>query len=87
MNYFIFALTGGLEALRKTVVTDWLGPAYLLGVAVMAIIFLKDREFRKLGAFIVIAGVVGALIFAAPELFGKDKGVTKGVTNAVKKVQ
>lgn len=79
-------LAKGLSGLYDTLVSNWIGPAYLIGVAAFAIIFLKDREFRKLFAFLAIAAIVGILIFFTKDLFDKGGSFTKTVGETAKKV-
>lgn len=75
----------GLNDLWTNILTNWLTPIYLAAVAIFAIVFLKDRAWMKLVAFVGIAAVVGVLIFAGKELFGsKDTGLT-GVANKASK--
>lgn len=76
-------LASGLEKLKDTLLDNWIKPVYLVAVAAFAFVFLKDRSFTKLAAFIGIAAVVGVFIFAGDTLFGsKDSGIT-GAANSV----
>lgn len=84
MNYIIFL--AGLNELSQSVITDWIGPIYLLGVAGFALYFIKDREFRKLAAFLGIAAIVGALIFFGKDWFGNGGKLTKAAKSIGDKV-
>lgn len=82
MNLFF---AKGIGNLYKELVENWLGPIYLIAVAIFAIVFLKDRKFRELFSFIAIATIVALLIFFTKELFGQKEGlVTKSVGEAAK---
>ena len=73
--------TGGLGDMQKDIIKGWIGPVFILIVAVVAILFVKEREFRKLAAFLGIAAIVGIIIFAGDQLFG-DKGKISGTINS-----
>lgn len=82
-----YYLAAGLSDLQSKILTNWIGPLFILGVAVFALVFIKDRAWMKLIAFVGIAAVVGTLIFAGSELFGsKDKGLTKVAKDAANQV-
>lgn len=82
----LLILNAGLSELVTYLINNWLGPAYLITVAFFAIMFLKDREFRKLAAYVVIATVVAILIYAGNEFLGKDGTLTKAAKNTAKQV-
>lgn len=79
METFIYG--AGLSALWNNILTNWLTPLYIAAVAVFAIIFLKDRAWMKLIAFVGIAAVVGVLVFAGKEMFGNKSSGLTGVAN------
>lgn len=66
----------GLSELQGTIIDNWLGPVFIVGVAAFALIFIKDRAWMKLIGFVGIAAIVGVLIFAGDALFGKGGNVT-----------
>lgn len=72
----------GLETLYNDIISNWLGPLFFIAVAAFALMFIKDRAWMKLIGFVGIAAVVGVLIFAGGDLFGKDKGFTKVAKDA-----
>lgn len=71
-------LASGLGGLKDTIINNWLGPIFILGVAAFALVFIKDRAWMKLIGFVGIAAVVGVLIFAGDSFFG-DGGTFTGV--------
>lgn len=81
MNLFF---AEGLMKLYEEFVSDWLGPIYLITVAIFSIVFLKDRKFRELFSFIAIATIVAILIFFTKYFFSGDNGQGGKLTNAVK---
>lgn len=74
MDPILFA---GLEGIVDEAIGNWLGPAFILGVAAFAIMFIKDRRWMQLVTFIAMAAIVGVLIFAGDSFFGQDKVFTK----------
>ncbi len=78
---------GGLTSLWSDVLANWIRPIFLAAVAVFAIIFIKDRAWMKLIAFVGIAAVVGVLIFAGDFFFGSaDGGLTGVAKNAAETI-
>ena len=69
----------GLNGIINGLVGNWLGPAYIILIAVVAIHFVKDRQFRELAAFGGIAAIVGLFLFFGNALFGASGKVTKSV--------
>lgn len=87
LNNLVAIQGAGINELWKTILSDWITPLYLAGVAVFAIMFLKDRAWMKLIGFVGIAAVVGVLVFAGASLFGgKDAGLTKVAVNAAENI-
>ena len=72
-------LAQGLAGLQEKAINNWIGPAFLLGVAGISIIFIKDRAWMKLLGFLGIAAIVGMVIYFGSQLFGKDGNLTSGV--------
>lgn len=79
MNLFF---AKGLDGLYTQFVNDWLGPIYLITVAIFAVVFLKDRKFRELFSFIAIATIVAILIFFTKDFFSKEGKITSSVKDA-----
>lgn len=79
MNLFF---AKGLDGLYTQFVNDWLGPIYLITVAIFAVVFLKDRKFRELFSFIAIATIVAILIFFTKDFFSKEGQITSSVKDA-----
>lgn len=79
--------SGGLNSLWNTILTNWITPLFIAMVAVFALIFIKDRAWMKLIAFIGIAAIVGVLVFAGSALFGPSGNLTKAGKGLASKVQ
>ena len=75
------AANAGLGDLQKTLVSNWIGPAFFIVVAGFAIKFIVSRQFRELAGFLGIAAIVALLIFNAGGLFGTD-GVFYKIANS-----
>lgn len=76
-------MSGGLKNVQKTLVENWLGPAYIILVICIAIPMIKDRQIRNLIIFLVFAGVLGVVIFFGDDLFGKNGFFTKGAQEVI----
>lgn len=63
----------GLSTVWSKLLSNWIAPVFLAAVAVFSIVFIKDRAWTKLIAFVGIAAVVGMLVFAGSDLFGSGK--------------
>lgn len=70
-------LFNGLKGIQSNLISNWIGPAYFIMVAVFAIYFIKEQQFRKLLAFVGISIIVGILIFWGDTLFKKDGKLVK----------
>lgn len=79
-NLLTFFATAGLGTLQSNLVSNWIGPAFLIVVAGLAIKFIISRQFRELAGFLAIAAVVGLLIFNAGGLFGSN-GIFKNIAD------
>ena len=79
MNLFF---AEGLMTLYEKFVDNWLGPIYLITVAIFSVVFLKDRKFRELFSFIAIATIVAILIFFTKTFFSKEGKITTSVKSA-----
>lgn len=79
-NYEMINAIAGLGGVTDMAINDWIAPAFFLVVAGFAIKFVIQRQFRELAAFLVIAAIVGLLIFNGDGLFGEG-GIFYGVAN------
>lgn len=70
MNNMLMLGDAGLGTLQKSLVSNWIGPAFFIIVAGFAIKFIISRQFRELAGFLGIAAVVALLVFNANGLFG-----------------
>ena len=72
MNNLLMLLGAGLGGLQSDLIQNWIGPAFFIVVAGLAIKFVISRQFRELAGFLAIAAVVALLIFGGTGLF--DEG-------------
>lgn len=75
-------LGAGLEGLSKTLVDQWIGPIYIVIVAVVAITLLLKKEIRALVAFLVVAIICGLLVYFGKDLFGSSGKLTGAAKKA-----
>jgi len=76
----------GLTNVTNNLLTNWVQPVFILIVAAFSLYFIKNRQFRELGAFVVIATIVGILVFLGKDFFGGQGKLTKSVSNVAKNV-
>lgn len=76
MNTLVL-LAGGLGELQSTLVTNWIGPVFLILIAGVSVKFMISRQFRELAGFLAIGAVVAILIYGTGTLFGADGLLTK----------
>lgn len=85
MNFWNIPFAG-LQSLQNSLINDWIGPVFFIALAVGAIYFVVNREFRKLAVFAGIAVVVALFIFFGEDLFGARGNLTnsgKKITDSV----
>ncbi len=73
MNMTMMLGSDGLQTIWKDVRNNWIAPVFFCMVAVGAFMFIKQQAITKLILFLVVAAVVGVLIFGGEALFGEDK--------------
>lgn len=80
-----FALTSvfaaGLDGLVDMFRDDWVGPAMIGLIMVLALISLFKREWRGLFGLLALGVVVGLLVFAGDDLFGSKDATLTGIGN------
>ena len=87
MLNFSYLFAAGLSDLWNNIQQNWLGPIFLGAIAIFSIVFIKDRAWMKLLAFVGIAAIVGVLIFFGADLFGAGGSLTGVAKDAAKQVQ
>lgn len=76
----------GLNGLKNDVIDNWVGPAFLIVLAVVGLVLVWKKEIRAGLSFIAVA-IIGALfIFAGDTLFGKNGNLTDAGKKAVSKI-
>lgn len=81
-NFGQLPLGAGLSGLSDKLVNDWIGPIYIVLVAVVAITLLMKKEIRALVAFLVVAVICGLLVYFGKDLFGSSGRLTKSAKDA-----
>jgi asparagine N-glycosylation enzyme membrane subunit Stt3 len=70
-------LGAGLNDLWNSVRDNWIGPVFFAAVAVGAFMFIKSQQITKLIMFLVVASLVGVLIFFGDALFGANGSLSR----------
>ena len=81
-NDLIFVQGQGLGNLTNTVISDWLGPAFIAIIAVIAITLAVRKQVMGFLTFALIAVIASLLIFSGDSLFG-EKGNLSGAGKSV----
>ena len=69
----------GLTKLWDGILSNWITPIYLAAIAIGAFMFIRSQQLTKLIMFLVVAAIVGVLIFGGSVLFG-NKGQAGSLT-------
>lgn len=69
----------GLQEIWDGVLANWITPVYLAAIAIGAFMFIRSQQLTKLIMFLVVAAIVGVLIFGGSALFG-NKGQAGSLT-------
>lgn len=77
MNMTMMLGSTGLTKLWTDVKEAWIAPVFFCMVAIGAFMFIKQQAITKLILFLVVAAVVGVLIFGGEALFGNDGALKK----------
>lgn len=77
MNMTMMLGSTGLTKLWTDVKEAWIAPVFFCMVAIGAFMFIKQQAITKLILFLVVAAVVGVLIFGGEALFGSDGALKK----------
>lgn len=72
MNMTMMLGSTGLTKLWLDVKESWITPVFFCMVAIGAFMFIKQQAITKLILFLVVAAVVGVLIFGGEALFGNN---------------
>lgn len=75
--YLAASNIGGIGRLQTDIVSNWIGPAFLMAIGGISIKFVISRQFRELAGFLGIAAVVALLVFAPSTIFGPTGIFTK----------
>ena len=79
-------LGAGLNSLWDSLKDNWIAPLFFAVVAVSAFMFIKSQQITKLIMFLVVAGIVGVLIFFGQDMFGEGGALSKMFQGTAHKV-
>lgn len=75
-----------LSNLVDFVVNSWIGPAFVLIIAAVAIVLALKRQLAAFLSFAAIAVLAAIFIFFGNDLFGKNGNVTKASKSVAQKI-
>ena len=79
-------LGAGLSSLWDSIKDNWIAPLFFAAVAVGAFMFIKSQQITKLIMFLVVAAIVGVLIFFGSDMFGEGGALSNVFKNTADKV-
>lgn len=71
----------GLQEIWDGVLANWITPVYLAAIAIGAFMFIRSQQLTKLIMFLVVAAIVGVLIFGGKTLFSGKNNDGGSLTN------
>lgn len=74
-------LNAGLSGITENLKNNWIGPVFIIIVAAISIKFLLQREIRSLLIFLVIAAIVGVLIYFGSSIVGQNGSLSNFAKN------
>lgn len=81
-----FVQLAGISAIKKWLVDGYIGPAFLIVIAGVALTLMLNRQFRALIGFVGFCVVIALLIFGGDKLFGEDGAFTKSAKEGASKI-
>ena len=78
--------TLALGNLVDSAIADWIGPAFVLVVAAVAIVLALKRQLAAFLSFAAIAVLAAVFIFFGDDLFGKNGNISKAGKDVATKI-
>ena len=82
----VIMMRGGLEALRSDLIKNWLGPAFLIIMGLLAIRSFAKKEFRSLIGIVLVGTIVALIVYDPGSWFGENGNLTKISKDAGSKI-
>lgn len=76
LNTIAILGNSGLAVLQDTLVKNWIGPAFIIMMALFALKAFKDRAWAGFITLISVGIAAALLIYAAPLFFGESGSLT-----------
>lgn len=81
-----FLATFALSNLVDFVINSWIGPAFVLIIAGVAIVLALKRQLAAFLSFAAIAVLAAIFIFFGSDLFGKNGNISKAGKDVATKI-
>ena len=78
--------TPALGNLVDSAIADWIGPAFVLIIAAVAIVLALKRQLAAFLSFAAIAVLAAIFIFFGGDLFGKNGNISKAGRDVADKI-
>lgn len=76
----------GLSGLTSSLITNWIGPAFLLVIAGIAIVLAIRRQLMAFLSFALVGVLAAIFIYGGAALFGENGSLTKVGKDVAKEV-
>lgn len=81
-----FLATFALSNLVDFAINSWIGPAFVLIVAAVAIVLAIKRQLAAFLSFAAVAVIAAIFIFFGDDLFGKNGNISKAGKDVATKI-
>lgn len=75
-----------LGSLVDTAINDWIGPVFVIILAVIAITLAIRKQLAAFLSFALVAVIAGIFVFFGSDIFGKNGNITKAGKDIAKKI-
>ena len=89
MNTYTITTTAyiaDLSAVWSALVSHYIGPAIIIIVGAMSVMYLVKRQLRPFVVYLALAIIVAITIYAAPALLGQQSTLVKNGGEIIKQV-
>lgn len=77
----------GLDGLGERVVNDWLGPLFLVAIAITGVVLAFKKQFRQAAVAAAVFVIAGIFIYFAGDFFGESGSLTGAGKSLANEVQ
>lgn len=86
MSFMSFIPEAGLQGTSSMIIKNFIGPVFILLIAVFGLLSLKDRKWASAFSLFGLAAVLSLVVFNADKIFGSGGVANKTVNDVVQSV-